>query len=226
MEQDQNIPESSDDVAISRRLRQLSSLPVDTSGLEARLRASLPPRRANLPGFRSLFTPMRALAASILILVGLATLIITLASGPASASTERMAAIHQSAVAGDGRTTRVSSIAEARAALQRKWPGTPELPELPEHRAMSCCVHEIGREQMASITFEVEGSPVTMALASSRDIRMPHGEKQEIAGKTYVVGSASGVNMVMSQRDGTWMCLMGRLSLAQLAQLSESLRDN
>lgn len=206
------------DEAVSRRLRRLASMPVDTSRLDAALRRALPGAPARLR-----VTPLRALAAALLLGVALGLAFAGFGSGAALASAERLADIHRSAVAGNERTTPVASIAEARAALRRKWPDTPELPELPEHRAISCCVHEIGRRQMACITFEIDGVPVTLALAGARDIRMPHGESRRIDGAEYIVGESGGIHMVMQRRGSTWLCLMGRLSTERLAEVARSL---
>ena len=90
---------------------------------------------------------------------------------------------------------------------------------------MHCCVHEIGRKQMACLTFSVDQQPITLAMASSRDIRSPHGEARTINGREYRIDSSDGVNMVMSEVDGTWMCLMGRLPIERLVELADAIRQ-
>ena len=136
-----------------------------------------------------------------------------------------MAEVYRASVSGHGATP-INTIAEARSALVRKWPDSPPLPDEPSGmKPMSCCVHDVGRRQMACITFMVEGKAVMLALAPAKDVRSPHGTEMKIGNSTFLTGSSDGVNMVMAQRDGTWMCLMGEMTFERLAELSESLRE-
>jgi hypothetical protein len=238
------------DDAVQRRLAKLSARPMDTAAFDAALRRRLaeeasaglaptltlagtdrePTRPATVPAwsnpFTKVFSPLRAVAATLLMSLALVAGIVawSASAGPAVASPQRLAEVHNDAVAGRGLSSVVHSIDEARAALQRKWPGTPELPEPRDLEVMSCCVHEIGRRQMACVTFRIDETPVTLAVASRRDIRSPHGQARDIAGRRYLVGSADGINMVMSEHEGTWMCLMGRLPMERLAEIVEELR--
>ena len=68
------------------------------------------------------------------------------------------------------------------------------------------------------------GAPVTMAIANAADVRVPESEMLTVGGVTYHVQSHQGVNMVMAQRNGRWVCLMGRLPTRRLAELANSLR--
>jgi hypothetical protein len=168
---------------------------------------------------------LRAVAASLVVGVLLAAIVLMISSSPALATPQRMAAIYNSAVDGKNHPTTVATANEAREVLRRKWPDAPVVPEVQDLQLMHCCVHEIGRKQMACVTFLVEEQPVTLAFASARDVRSPHGETKVIDGESFVVGSADGVNMVMSERGGTWMCLMGRLSVERLSEVARTIRD-
>lgn len=213
--------------AVSRRLAKLRSRPVDLSAFDARLKASLP----QLAGARSRFwigsfvSPMRAVAAGLVIGALLTAIFMISRSSPALATPQEMAEIYNSAVDGRNHPTTVSSVNEARDALRKKWPNAPVVPEVDDLQLMHCCVHDIGRKQMACVTFLVEEQPVTLAFASARDVRSPHGQTKMIDGQTFVVGSADGVNMVMSERGGTWMCLMGKLSFERLADIARTIRE-
>ncbi|HRK30636.1 MAG TPA: hypothetical protein PLD59_06110 [Tepidisphaeraceae bacterium] len=214
--------------AISKRLAKLRSRPVDLSTFDARLKAALPPSTDSSRPHVLLWpfvSPLRAVAASLVVGALLAAVVLLSSSSPALATPQRMADIYNSAVDRKNHPTTVSTANEAREVLRRKWPDAPVVPEVQDLQLMHCCVHEIGRKQMACVTFLVEEQPVTLAFASSRDVRSPHGETKVIDGQSFVVGSADGVNMVMSERGGTWMCLMGKLSVERLSEIARTIRD-
>ena len=121
----------------------------------------------------------------------------------------------------------VHSFEEARAALQKKWAGAPEISEADakELQVMACCVHEVGRKQMASVTFLLDGSPVTAAVARTEDIKPPSGMKTGGSVGQRVTSSSEGINMVMEERHGVWTCIMGRLSSQRLGELLDSLQN-
>jgi hypothetical protein len=227
MNKDPNKLDDPIDDAVARRLARLRSSPMEAVEFDARLTASLQAagRSSGLLRLWPMLTPVRAVAAVFLVGLTLLFAFVVLNPRPALATPQRLAAIYADAVGGNAHSTKVTTIEEARAALRRKWPDSPIVPDVSDMQLMHCCVHEVGRKQMACITFEVDQQPVTLAIASSSDIRAPHGNVQTIHGRDYRVGSAGGVNMVMSERDGSWMCVMGRLPLERLAELSDEIRN-
>lgn len=212
--------------AVSERLARLRSRPVDLASFDARLKSALP---RSSRGMRALIwpfvSPMRAIAASLVVGALLSAIVLMSTSTPALATPKRMAEIYNNAVDGKSHATTVSTADEARDVLRRKWPDAPVVPEVRDLQLMHCCVHEIGRKQMACVTFLVEEQPVTLAFASARDVRSPHGQTRVIDGQSFVVGSADGINMVMSERNGTWMCLMGRLPVERLSEIARTIRE-
>jgi hypothetical protein len=107
--------------------------------------------------------------------------------------------------------TNVSSMEAANAALAGKWPGAPALPDMPDQEVMSCCVHHIGKAKAACVLLCIDGSPVTMAAADVSQVRMPSLREVIRNGTTFQVQTTPRVNMVMTQREGKWYCLMGKL---------------
>jgi hypothetical protein len=216
MNSDPNNLDDPIDQAVARRLAKLRSLPMDMAAFDAKLKAALPAKRAS-PGRLFLWpvlTPMRAVAASLLVGVTLFFAFVVLTPQPAMATPQRLAAIYEDAVGGRSHATNVTSIEEARATLRRKWPESPIVPDVSDMQLMHCC-----------LTFSVDQQPITLAMASSRDIRSPHGEARTINGREYRIDSSDGVNMVMSEVDGTWMCLMGRLPIERLVELADAIRQ-
>lgn len=212
--------------AVSQRLAKLRTRPLDLTAFDSRLKSALPKSSG---GARVLIwpfaSPMRALAASFIVGAVIAAIVLLTSSTPALATPQRMAEIYNSAVDRKNHPTTVSTADEARDVLRRKWPDAPVIPEVKDLQLMHCCVHEIGRKQMACVTFLVEEQPVTLAFASARDVRSPHGETKIIDGQPFVVGSADGINMVMSEQSGTWMCLMGRLPIERLSEIARAIRE-
>lgn len=216
------------DEATSRRLAKLRTVPFDTSKLRQAVEAEVPPhpQPAARPERRRLFSlkPMRAAAASLLVLGLIIALVISSSSGPVLASAERLARIHDEASSGAGHSTPVDSFDSAKAALAAKWPGGPTVPELPRDEVMSCCIHMMGRKKTACVCFRADGVPVTLAVAVAADVKLPASETLTAGGITYHVQSHAGINMVMTERDGRWVCLMARLPLRRLAELAGTLR--
>jgi hypothetical protein len=225
-----NTPESNSarerrDQATARRLAKLRALPVDTSALAKAVEAQVPrpAQKQRRPAFLWI-RPMRAVAASVLVVGLIAALIISSSGGPVLASAERMAQIHQDVFSGASHPTQVDSIGAANAILASKWPGAPALPEPPKDHVMSCCVHEVGRKKMACVSFQADGVLVSMAVADATEVRMPATETMTVAGVKYHVQSHEGINMVMTERNGRWVCLMGKLPTNRLVELASALR--
>lgn len=214
------------DEATSRRLARLRTLPVDTSRLERAITEQIPrpqvqPRRLRL-GWLS---PMRAIAASVLVFALFVALVLNSSSGPVLASADRLAEIHEEVLHRSGtHVTQVDSVAAANSTLASKCPGLPAVPEIPEDHVISCCVHEIGRKKMACIAMEVDSVPVSIAVAPASDVKTPTCEARMINGVAYHIQSHNDINMVMIERDGRWVCVMGKLPVDRLVALASTLR--
>jgi hypothetical protein len=215
------------DQATANRLARLASFPVDTSKLAASLRQQLPMPQAAQPK-RLWLRPMRLAAAILILIGGIIAAIVLSSGGPALASPDVLAGVHAEMIAGRSHGVRkVTTVDAAAAALSQEWPQRPALPDMadmPADQVISCSVHEVGRKKMACIALMVNEVPVTMAVADSADIKTPGGTTLVRGGITYRVQSSGGVNMAMTERNGRWICLMGRLSVDQLVELSSKLR--
>jgi hypothetical protein len=227
-EPDPNDPKGEQlDRAVSDRLGKLRSMPVDVSALRKAVEARIGvTARGNgnlkLPRWLS---PMRAAAASLLILGLIIAAVIASSSGPVLASPDRLAQLHEDLVAGDRHGMRpVKSIEEAKAALADQNPGGPSVPGVADDHVMACCVHTVGRKKMSCVSLVTDGVPVSMAVADAADIKLPATETRIVDGVTYHVQSAQGVNMVMAQRNDRWVCLMGKLPTSRLIEVAQSLR--
>ena len=205
------------DQAIATRLSRLRSLPVDVSRLQAAIKQQIPSRTPNRV-FAWLNRPMR-LAASILLAVSLVTaLVVASLPRPVEASPQMLAAMHDQVLADhDTMSTPVHSMQAAGAALNQQWPSAPALPKGDGHEIMACCVHDMGRKKAACVLMKVDEVPVTMAVAKASEVHIPDSATLVRDGVTYYTQSSGTVNMVMTQRKGQWICLMGRLPIDRLA---------
>lgn len=206
------------DQATSARLSRLTAMPVDTSRVAARLRAELSPQRSTASWFR----PVRAVAASFIVLAMIGAIVLTTTSRAVLASPQQLARVHEEMVAGHA-TAQVNSIDAAQRTIAADWPQAPALPEVPPEHVMACCMKPINNKKTACVLLKSGDVPVTMMVANAKDVRMPKSRKVVSDGGTYHVEASGAINMVMTEQDGRWLCLMGALPETRLIQLAAKL---
>lgn len=218
---DDNLYSSPLDDATAARLGRLRSMPMDTASLAARVRRSIPElAEQGKPAWRLWIRPVRAAAAVLVVAITIFAIVLAGSGGTAVASVDQLAQLHEQMIAGQSHGTRVDSIAAANAALEKEWPKGPDIPAIPQDHVMSCCVHEMGRKKMACVVLNLDGEPVTIAVAKSSEIKCPAGSMSMRDGLMYCSHSVRGVNMVMVQQDGQWTCYMGKVPMEKLSELA------
>src|SRR5687768_6783014 len=113
------------DDAVARRLARLRAIPVETARLERALRVQLPQRERTL---KIWLRPLRAVAASVAVLVLVGALLLATSGGPVLASTSQMVQMHEDLVSGRTPVVQVDSIEAANKALSAQWPHSPGVP--------------------------------------------------------------------------------------------------
>jgi hypothetical protein len=222
MAADQPDPQSLDD-AVAARLAKLGALPVDTSRLDTAIAAQIPRRHDS--STRRFLRPLTALAAGIALVGFLAAAWLTRSGGEVLASPAQMAQVHQDIVANRVPVTRVDSIDEASRVLSKSWSGSPQLPAPPQEHVMACCMKSIHDKQVACVLLQDQsGTPITMTVARDADMRSPAGPTVTRGGITYHVQSCGALNMVTTERDGRWVCLIGELPQDKLIDLASRLQ--
>src|SRR5689334_8859403 len=98
------------DRATAQRLGKLRTMPVDTSRVAARLQAEVGAPAKLQSGRHRAFRPMRAVAASVLLLIALAASFLVWSARPAVASAQLMAQMHDDLVSGRTPVMQVDSI--------------------------------------------------------------------------------------------------------------------
>jgi len=213
---------SEQDRAISSRLARLRAMPVDTSRLEQALRAKLPEARSRQRVFW--LRPVQAIAASFLLVAAIfAAVVLSTSGGPVLASAAQMAQMHDDIVSGRTPVMQVSSVAEANRMLDRQSPGAPALPQMPDH-AMACCMKSVHDKKVACVLLKNDQMPITMAVASASDMKLPAAPVVSRNGIDYRVQSVNGLAMVMTEQNGKWLCLIGRCSADRLMDIAAQIR--
>lgn len=208
------------------RLGKLSSMPVDTSRLDALLELQIPrASSARIMRIADWLHPRQlAIAASILVVVLLGGLLLSTSSGPVMASTQDMAQFHEDMVSGRVPVMHVDSLRACNQALAAQWAQSPTIPNMPADHVMACCMHLVKNKKVACVLLQGEGEPVSMTVANAADVHIPDCPTVMRDGIEYHVQSTGSLNMVMTQRDDRWVCLIAKLPADRLMQLASSLQ--
>ncbi|MGA2440566.1 MAG: hypothetical protein ABSH08_06385 [Tepidisphaeraceae bacterium] len=211
--------------ATAARLAKLRSRPVDTSRLERMIEAQIPRTHAQ-PAIRlwKWLRPSRAIAASLLIFAMIGAVLIATWGGPAMASPAEMARLHDDIVSGRTAVTRVDTIAAANKMLAAQWGASPQIPNIPAEYTMACCMRSVKNKKVACVLLEDNGGPVTMTVAKASDMRSPTSPTVIRGGVTYHVQAVGRLNMVMTERNDRWICLIGQVSSDRLMDLAGQLQ--
>jgi hypothetical protein len=215
------------DAATAARLAKLRAMPVDTASLDQSLRSTIPPQTT--APVRSWIRPLRAAAASILLLGAIAAVIlISTSGGEVMASPAQMAQLHEEIVSGKSHVQRVDSIDAANKFLAAQWsPGAaPAVPGVPSEHVMACCMKSIKDKRVACVLLKGHsGDPVTLSVAKAADMKLPRGAPTvDRGGITYHLQGSDAVNMVTFERNGRWVCLIGKMPADQLVSLGSELK--
>jgi hypothetical protein len=213
------------DQALSARLSKLRTMPVDTSELEGAILAQIPQPTKQSGSIRLFLRPIRAIAASFLI-IGLlaALLLLSTSSGPALASPAQMARVHADLVSGAVPIMKVDSIDAANKALASEWRQAPAMPNVPADHVMACCMKSVKDKKMACVLLRSAGVPVTMTVANAADMQLPKASLVIRNGASYHVQSSGKLNMVTTKRHDRWICLIGELASDRLIDLGDQLQ--
>ena len=219
-------PDAAWDRAVSERLARLRAMPIDLSHLEAGIVAQIPRaarfRQKSLAiGWRR---AVRGVAASFAVLAMLGVIFLGLWEGPVLASSEQMAQMHDDLVSGRAAAVRVDSIDAANKALSANWPRSPEVPDVPYEHVMACCMKDVKGKRVACVLMQGGGTPVTMTIANAADMKLPKSPTVARNGVTYHVQSIRGLSMVMTQRNGRWVCMIGQVPPEKLMSIADRIQ--
>lgn len=207
-----------------QRLAGLGQVPVDTSDLERRLEAALwQQQRRPAPRWSPRLVRL-ALAAMVAIAAG-TFLYFQGGATPVIAAPVALAQLHRDLVAGQIPMVSVSTIEQANHYLTSEWTEAPPLPDPTAATVTSCCKKNLQNRNVACVLLDYDGQQVTMMVGRSRDLvcGAKHTDVMQ-HGRHYAVHESDGLQMVMIENKGRWICLMSAASVDALMDLADSLR--
>jgi hypothetical protein len=211
------------DDPIARRLARLSTMPVDSSRVDAFIRQRIPLAQSRRYW---LLRPMNAIAASLIGAVLIGVLVLALNDRPAAASPTQIAQWHeQMTSAPDGQQVmKATSVQDANQMLAMCDPKAPVAPGV--EGQMSCCgVRRIGTSRISCLMVERDAGRVMVCIGDAARIRIPRADSTVTRnGVTYYLMSEDAVNIVQFTRDGRWFACSGKLPHSVLIQTGEGLK--
>ena len=204
------------DAATRARLARLASVPVDTSRVARRLRAALAPvpRVHHLRRWWSMTGAAAALAAAVVLAVMLS------GNSSALASPDDLAQVHRQIVSGQMPLMTVQTLDQANQMLAQQVGHASAMPTTMPAQVMSCCACEVCGRHVAAAALTYHGTAVTMMVAPSGAVQCRGMQMLTRDGQTYCIGRSGGLTMVMQERSGHWLCLVGGLSEDDLIGLA------
>lgn len=212
------------DEALAKRLSKLAGVPVDTARLERRLAEALrrqDPQRQVIAA-RRWWRPLGSAAAAVLIL-GVLGWIVVAPGSPAIAAPTELVRVHQDLAGGNIDHNVVNNIDEANQRIAAQWAQAPQIPPLHSAQIKSCCLHRVRGVRVACVLMEHAGQPVTLVVASGKDMCSPRGRDLVRAGRKFVAHEQDNLRMVMTRHGDRWLCVMGELSAEQLLDLADEI---
>jgi hypothetical protein len=225
-----NHPESQDrlnelDAATSRRLAKLSAMPVDTTRLDAAIGREVGERPGRTSRLTYWITPLRAVAALLLVSLTIAATFWMMSGNEARASAAQRAQWHRDMVNDRVAVMKVASLEEASAALTGiGMADMPTMTGVPQAHAMACCMREIKDKKVAVVLLKDSAGPVTLSVARAEDMKVPRSRPVVRDGGKYYVENFEDLCMVTTERDGRWICLIGQVAPESLIAMAGKLR--
>jgi hypothetical protein len=225
--------------AISRRLRRLGAMPVDTSALDRAISAQIP-----LPRHKIIFTRWRVsfLGAAAALLIAAAILLPLLEPGANRASAKDLSDLYANLLKTQ------ASIPRNTTANQRNFPGGMLKMRIPgqnragrkgmcgmrqmgrmclpcQNQVIACCQRSLHHQMLNCVLIRDGKQIVAVVTARADAIGCPRGPVKEYAGERLIVRRLPHLNMVIKVARRRWMCLLGRESMRRLITLAGAIRS-
>ena len=144
------------------------------------------------------------------------------------ASTSQMVQLHEDLVSGKTPAMQVDSIGAANKVLSAQSAGSPQVPNMPADHVMACCMKSVKDKKVACVLLEDAGVPLTLTVANAADMSLPTSPTVNRGGVVFHVQSYSQpkgtLNMVMAERNGHWICLIGSIPAEKLMDIASQIR--
>lgn len=212
--------------ATSARLSKLSARPVDMTRLQRemdRVTTESGHTAAPAQALRHWWRPITTIAAALLLAAGIGWLLLDGGATPVMAAPTELAQIHYDVTHELSPHLKVSSVEEANRLLADQAAGVVAMPQLPGEMK-SCCLHQHAGVTLSCALIEDEGQLITVALADGAKMHCPDGATLERDGRRFIAHTANGINMVMANENGKWLCVMGDVPTDKLLNVAAGIR--
>ena len=222
--------------AISRRLRRLGAMPVDTAALDRAISVQIPRHKV-------IFTRWRVsiLGAAAAVLIAAAILLPLLQPGVNRASAKDLSDLYANLLQTQA-TVPVNTTAN-----QRNFPGGMGNMRVSgqsrvgrkgmcgmrqmgrmcipcQNQVIACCQRPVNHQMLNCVLIRDGKQIVAVVTARVEAIGCPRGSAREYAGRRFIVRRLPRLNMVIKVARRRWMCLLGRESVRRLITLAGAIR--
>lgn len=212
--------------ATSTRLARLQAAPVDTTKARQFCEQI---GTANTPLLKSYhWRHPFIMTAAALLLVAATTLflIFNIGAQPVVAVPADLAQLHSEVLTQHAMMSTVQNLDQANKVLLQQWKEAPNLTTPLADKICACCVHSFMNRKVACMLLRPTNDPaeqVTIVLGRAKDIQCMSGNTVQFQGQTFVVHTVDGLNMIMTQQDQRYLCLMGKIPTDQLLKIASQL---
>ena len=221
------------DRATQARLNKLATMPVDLARLESKMADKIAPPDAPRPLAQPPSHVRRAtpawlrIAAAIALMIGVAGASYYAFFGfqpqAASASTMTIAQLHDYLLDHPDSTDRATTLEQAQQLIDAQFAGNRPLPIVDGTQVRSCCLIEGDFPLRAGLVIERPAGSATVIIAQGKSFAHPMHRIEHPSGVVLQGHDQPGVPMVMRNVGDLWMCVMGDLPEAELADIAAGL---
>jgi len=217
------------DTATRDRLNRLGSMPVDLAGLEAKLADNLPGKAAPRPAVihRIRASGWLRVAAVLAVMLGVASAAYVgffgITPQTATAQTLTVSELHHYLIGHPDAAYRARNASEAQRGITAQLAGQQSVPVLRGARVESCCLVEGDFPLRAALVVDRPEGMVTIIIAQGKDFAHQMNPIAHPSGVSLQGHEHAGMPMVMRNNGDLWMCVMGRVDQAVLADLAAGL---
>lgn len=210
------------DRATSQRLQRLSSMPVDTTRVDAWMKAQFGPddtesveSRMRLRG-RSIASIAAVIAVAVLIGV------MSLSGTDVAAAPLELNEVHERVTAGSIASVAAADLADAQRQLKALVDGASRPNGDYPNGVRCCCGQTLVGERLTFIKTHFRQTPVTIVLMRGHHTCAGHGhERVDDQGRRFIVHQDhAGVQATLTSSEDHWVCVMAALSTEDLLEVA------
>ncbi len=205
-----NAGDHPEDIAVSRRLGRLSTLPVDTHRLDNLLRARIP---RNVPFIR----PWRIAVSGLIAATAVSAVVLfsLLVPHTTRASVSDLSQIYN----------QMLSVPSARGLADSQMNQLQLMCSASGGKMGGCCMQTLHHHKVACMLVKQGNQTVGVVVAPTGKLEFPDGRHIVFHGQSFIVRKAGKLNMVIESGRHHWICIMGTQSVRALLVIGRRIRS-